>query len=1229
MIGSTIQNRYRIEAELGRGGMGVVFRGHDTLLDRDIAIKVLSDPKLSAEGRARLLREARAAAQLNHPNIVSVYDAGESDGTPFIVMELVEGMSLHERPTQSLGETFAVARQVCAALNHAHVRGIIHRDIKPENILIARDGTVKLMDFGLAHFGPSRLTQEGALIGTVFYLAPEQVLGEEVDARTDLYALGVLLYELTTGRLPFSGDDPLAVISQHLHAAVVPPREHNPTIPIAFNDLIVQMMSKRPSDRPASAAQVQQLMENRDVENVAPDSASEHISSLLDRITRSELTGRKRELEELTGMWQRTLSGDGQVVLIEGEAGMGKTRLVGELGTHVMSDRAFILLGECYAEGGTPFAPFAEIVREFLGNPGAVKAKAWLERLGATAVDLFDLVPEYKPFFPDLPPLPALAPNLQRRRLYEAFTLWLEGLATERPLLLIVEDLHWADDSSLDLLLHLARRLASRRVLIVTTCRADEKNLTLTKALAALERAKLIHQLQLAPLDSPAVAMFVRRVLDLSANPPRDFLDALYARTEGNPFFIEELLRAVKESGALTGWSQTTLEVIGVPRSIRESIGLQMDQMSEPAQAVAMRAAVIGRRFDFDFLSAIVGMGEDALLAALQPLVQAQIVIEQVSGTNVIMSFRHSLMHEVIYNRMLAAERRKWHSIVGAELERRTGFDEARLEATRASLPHHLWAQYKSLDVPAEVDQLARHFVLGGEWQKAFRFALLAAERNSAIFAERTALRWTNQALQLVAEKRVNPSPGLLLDVYITRCAAQWLVGEYNAGVADAETALPLARKHGDWQREVGVLHWLSHIHLDQGLYEESIQRAQEALAIVEAHNDQAGIAHMLLNLGEACISGVRGKRDEGLAYLEKARPLCEAIGDRMGVAHIELEEGHLKLLRGEYEAAKAHFERAIPISRKLLDASGLTRSLNYLGLALRDMGNYDASLSTLHDAWRSAEALDVDAQAGFAMSNISTVYFLQGSYSEALAIAERAVDLLRTINANSLLPYALAVLGDAQRELGNTERALESYERALPIAREVQDPCWESFALAGRGLTRLERDLEGALNDLQSAFSVCRRSQDVYSRYTVLSLVKLASGYLAAAQPDAAARLSEEAIKMCEAPRLRDLASESHRLLGLALAQREQWQAAETELQLALTVARELTSPTLEWRAHQALGEIYSKQGKQSAAQNAFASAAAIVAQLSQQVSSETEREAFLSRPEVKATLEQSAGKT
>ena len=254
--GRLLNDRFRLGTEIGRGGMAVVYRAHDQLLERDVAVKLVRKPDLTPEDRQHLLREARMAARLNHPNIVTVHDAGEIDGKPFVVMELVEGTSAFLQPPATLQETVAIACQLCEALAYAHTQGIVHRDLKPENILRTESGLVKLTDFGLAFSLASRITSEGLIAGTVFYLSPEQAQGKRIDGRSDLYALGVMLYEWTTGELPFVANDPLAVITQHLYAPIIPPSVKNSSVPPALDRLILALMSKSPDDRPPNASEV-------------------------------------------------------------------------------------------------------------------------------------------------------------------------------------------------------------------------------------------------------------------------------------------------------------------------------------------------------------------------------------------------------------------------------------------------------------------------------------------------------------------------------------------------------------------------------------------------------------------------------------------------------------------------------------------------------------------------------------------------------------------------------------------------------------------------------------------------------------------------------------------------------------------------------------------------------------------------------------------------------------
>ena len=260
VIESTIDGRYQVIGRIASGGMGEVYRAHDAVLDREVALKVLHPQLAGDRGFVdRFRREARAAALLNHPNIVGVYDWGSTDGTYFMIMEFVRGHNLRalmlEYGRLEPAQVVEIASQVLLALEQAHGHGIVHRDIKPENILIAGDGTVKVADFGLARaFADSYVSQaEGTVTGTVQYLAPEQIHGEPADPRTDLYALGVVMFEMLTGQTPFSGETSVAIAYKHLSERVPPPSSLSPAVPLALDQAVLHATEKDRDERPASA----------------------------------------------------------------------------------------------------------------------------------------------------------------------------------------------------------------------------------------------------------------------------------------------------------------------------------------------------------------------------------------------------------------------------------------------------------------------------------------------------------------------------------------------------------------------------------------------------------------------------------------------------------------------------------------------------------------------------------------------------------------------------------------------------------------------------------------------------------------------------------------------------------------------------------------------------------------------------------------------------------------
>src|SRR3954470_19656222 len=261
LIDQVFHGRYKVVRKLGTGGMANVYLAEDQELGRQVAIKVLDERhSQDAHGLERFQREAKSAAGLSHPNIVSIYDRGISDGTYYIAMEYLEGRTLKEllvaRGPTPIQVAIDYARQILAALGFAHRNGVVHRDIKPHNISVAQDGRLKVMDFGIALAGASQMTQTGSIIGTAQYLSPEQAKGVPTSPASDIYSVGIVLYEMLTGTVPFGGDTPLEVAMKHLSAIPEPPSAKRPDLPHELDSIVLRALAKRPEDRYQSAEEM-------------------------------------------------------------------------------------------------------------------------------------------------------------------------------------------------------------------------------------------------------------------------------------------------------------------------------------------------------------------------------------------------------------------------------------------------------------------------------------------------------------------------------------------------------------------------------------------------------------------------------------------------------------------------------------------------------------------------------------------------------------------------------------------------------------------------------------------------------------------------------------------------------------------------------------------------------------------------------------------------------------
>src|SRR6516165_3092627 len=364
--------------------------------------------------------------------------------------------------------------------------------------------TAKLGDFGLvAALRPTgsgtfaRLTSEGMMVGTIPYLAPEQALGRSPDPRADLYALGAVLYELVTGGPPFAGDDAVAIISQHLRTPPVAPAWRNPDVPRPLDALIVALLAKAPEDRPQSAGEV--------------GGALEAAANPLDRLATGVHVGRQQEIDDLCAAADVAISGRGQLVLISGEPGIGKTRLVEELTTYAHLCDALVLWGRCYeGEGAPAYWPWIQVIRAYSvdHDPDAL-----VETMGPGAADIAQIVSEVRRRLPGLAPAPASVAEEQAQfRLFDAVTTFLLNASRREPLVVVLDDLHFGDRGSLALLEFLAPQLGRARLLVVGTYRDTELHARqpLVQTLGELARVQPPRRVALRGLTRAEVARYVK-----------------------------------------------------------------------------------------------------------------------------------------------------------------------------------------------------------------------------------------------------------------------------------------------------------------------------------------------------------------------------------------------------------------------------------------------------------------------------------------------------------------------------------------------------------------------------------------------------------------------------------------------------------------------------------------------------------------------------------------------
>jgi eukaryotic-like serine/threonine-protein kinase len=831
----------RLVAELGRGAKTIVYR-----VERDgraYALKIVAKAGDRDDATAAFAREAALLASLQHPGLVDIYEVGQTDGRPYLIMELVDGHLLSQLIREERLDSIRVAaigEQIAAALGVAHAAGLAHRDVKPDNILIESDGRVRLIDFGLAAKVKAQIDDEA--VGTFLYSAPEQtgVLRRPVDGRADLYALGVVLYESVTGEVPFTAQETGELIRMHLTAPVPDPRRVRPEVEPSLAAIIMRLMAKDPDDRYASADEV-----CRELSRVASGDQRPAVASLGrdGSANRTPLVGRTEELGRLRSCWDGVVGGAGRAVLVTGATGIGKSRLVDALASHVMGSNHPILRGAGSVDHRTPLAPLLDAIDHHLAAVTALseakraQAVATLLEVGGPATRLLArLVPRLG----KLVGLPAEKVTAQRPwevdedRFVEVVIRFLFQLAdASGGAVLLLEDAQAWDGATHELVRRLATALSGAHLLLLVTARDDDVAKTLD--LPGLLGPAMAMDLHLGPLAPPGVSDLVKSRLG-GRVVPESLVTRVVSFSGGNPLIVVEYLRAVLEGGAVRpSWGtwildEAALDRLQLPADIFELTLRRVEQLRPRTRGLLVVAAAIGNQFALDLVETVLlrwkeepegGAAGSASVEVSEALTEAigHRLIEPVGSRY---AFPHERIRKALLARLDESHRRALHQHIGESMEAASALDTV------------------------AVYEIAQHYLNGQpdrNPRRLFRAIVAAGERALAEYASAQAYDFFARAESAAA------AAGIDLDARFHQSygMAATRVGEHQ--VAQEQAGRALEEEH-DSLRRAALYSWLAESHHAQWEGQQAVEVASRGLAEIGRPLPHHPAALVLTTLG-------------------------------------------------------------------------------------------------------------------------------------------------------------------------------------------------------------------------------------------------------------------------------------------------------------------------------------------------------------------------------------------
>ncbi|MEP6779355.1 MAG: AAA family ATPase [Gemmatimonadaceae bacterium] len=726
------------------------------------------------------------------------------------------------------------------------------------------------------------------------------------------------------------------------------------------------------------------------------------------------LVGRDAAIDIMRTVLSHARDNRGGILLIGGEAGIGKSRLLRETAAEARQQGFALFRGACFeADRSTPYAPLLDLIREYSVTSSRT---AVAHAFAPAATELVRTFPELASIFTDASATGSSDSQLERRSLFHALAETIATVASTQPVLLSIEDVHWGDEASLDLLLHLARRLATQSVVIALSFRSDEISPPLAKLLAELDRTRIATEINLNRFSASEFSSMLSAIFD-GAPPGGNFVETMYETTEGNPFFVEEVLKSLVNTGELArradgAWHARTIARVRAPRTAVEAVRRRLSALSVPARDIASMAAVVGRRFDFDLLQTLSGHNERALLALFRELIDAQLVVEETPER---FAFRHALTREALVGELLQRERAALHRAVADALGRQEGDSNQHIEA------------------------LAYHAYGATDWPRALDACSRAALHALGLHAPREALANLDRALE--AAKNADITPGIALR--FARGRALETLGEFDAAHDEFIATLSAARATGEPKDTWNALHALGMLWSARD-YGKVGEYRREALALARSIGDELLMAHSLNRVANwhTNLDQVAPAR----RFHEEALGLFERLGDASGIAETVDLLAMTHALAGDATESVRYYERAVTLYELHGEKRGLASALAVLCLL---NGSTHASCTA----------------------------FARNTLGLEESVGARAVRLARDIGWRAGQAFALYCTGDALGWAGMYDRAIPLVRESLALAEEIDHLQWQAGAARALGMILLDlHALPAARTQLERAHAIALR---------------------------------------------------------------------------------------------------------------------------------------------------------